>query len=204
METENNQKGRFDKSKGNVVDRKHIEKVINGTAKVRKKSELRKLKDAFIAENASDVKTHIFSDVLVPELKRLLLNIIKDGADMIFNGHVTRGDGRDRFSSGYVSYNNYSSSNNRRPQSSYQSNNRFNYDDILFENWGQAKSVLDSMDGAIRQYGFVTVSDMYDMADLTAPFTGNKYGWTDIRGASVERVYDGYIIKLPRAMPIEY
>jgi hypothetical protein len=45
---------------------------------------------------------------------------------------------------------------------------------------------------------------MYDMADLTAPFTGNKYGWTDIRGASVERVYDGYIIKLPRAMPIEY
>ena len=31
---------------------------------------------------------------------------------------------------------------------------------------------------------------------------GFKYGWTDIRNASVIRVRDGYMIKLPKALPL--
>ena len=41
------------------------------------------------------------------------------------------------------------------------------------------------------------------MADLTSPYTSNKYGWTNIRSAEAVRVRDGYILKLPKAMPID-
>jgi hypothetical protein len=50
----------------------------------------------------------------------------------------------------------------------------------------------------------VTVADMYDMADSTAPYTSNRYGWTSLRTAEVKRVQGGYyIIDLPKAAPID-
>ena len=59
------------------------------------------------------------------------------------------------------------------------------------------------MEEVIDHYGFVTVADMYEMANMSAPFTANKYGWTSIRTAEPVRVRDGYILKLPKAMPID-
>lgn len=72
----------------------------------------------------------------------------------------------------------------------------------MFETRGEADAVIDQMGAVIDQYNVVTVADMYDMADLTAPYTSNKYGWTSIRDARVERVRDGYVIKMPKARPI--
>ena len=63
--------------------------------------------------------------------------------------------------------------------------------------------IKDEMVEIIDQYGFVTVADMYDMADLPAPYTSSKYGWTNIRTAETIRGRDGYVLKLPKAMPID-
>ena len=53
------------------------------------------------------------------------------------------------------------------------------------------------------KYGFVSVGDFYDLADVpNNNYTVEKYGWKDIRGAQVIRARDGYVIKLPRAIPI--
>lgn len=203
MDTDNKQVGRFDKSKAPSVDREHIEKVINGTAKVRTNN-VRKFTDSFFAEDISTVKNHLRDDVFIPEIKKLIVNLIKDGVDIFFNGRVTRGDKRDRFAGDYVSYNRFSDKGSeRRPYESARTNNRFNYEDILFETRGQAERVLDAMDGIIRKYGVVDVAAMYEMVELTAPFTANNYGWMDISTATVERVYGGYVIRLPKAMPIE-
>lgn len=192
--------GRFDKSKSNNVDREKIEKIISGNAKVRTNN-VRKLTDVFISEDASNVKSYIFGDVFVPAVKKLIVDIIKDSVDMIFNGRVYRGDKKDRFIGDRVSYDRFSSDRHREP---IRTTNRFTYDDIEFESRREAEAVLDTMYGVIRKYGFVTVSEMYDMVGRTAPFTANNYGWTDISTASVDRIYGGgYIIKLPRAMPIE-
>ena len=75
--------------------------------------------------------------------------------------------------------------------------------DITFETRGDAEAVLEQMDDVIDRYGIVTVADMYDMADLTAPYTSNKYGWTSINSAEVVRVRDGYILKLPKATDLK-
>lgn len=59
------------------------------------------------------------------------------------------------------------------------------------------------MNDIISQYGVVSVLDLYDLADVsTDNYAANKYGWTDISGCKAIRVRDGYILKLPRALPL--
>ena len=59
------------------------------------------------------------------------------------------------------------------------------------------------MNELIDNYGMATVADFYDLAGLTGEYTSNNYGWTNIRSAEVVRARDGYIIKMPKAMPID-
>jgi hypothetical protein len=59
------------------------------------------------------------------------------------------------------------------------------------------------MQDIVATYGMVTVNDLYEMTPLTPPFTAQKYGWMDVSRAEVIRVRDGYILKLPRAVPID-
>lgn len=59
------------------------------------------------------------------------------------------------------------------------------------------------MNEIIAQYGVVSIGDLYDLANVSMDnFAANKYGWTDIRGCKSVRVRDGYILKLPRALPL--
>ena len=74
--------------------------------------------------------------------------------------------------------------------------------DIILDNRGEAEEVLLRMDEIVATYGTVSVADLYDLVGITGAYTDNKYGWTDIRSASVVRVRDGYMIKLPRALPL--
>ena len=75
--------------------------------------------------------------------------------------------------------------------------------DLIFNTRGDAELVLSSMDEAIEKYGVVSVGDLYDLADVTTRnYMVHEYGWTNIRSASVIRVKDGYMIKLPRAVPL--
>ena len=176
---------------------KKVEKVTTGKVKTKKRSEGSKLKDVFISEDVRDVKSYIFLDVLVPAIKNAIVDIVTDGVNMIFG----TGKKRSSSSSNYVSYRDYSRRDDRSRDSRLSS--RFNYDDLIFESRGEAENVRDQMDAMIDRYGVVTVADMYDMADISAPYTSNKYGWTNLRNADIIRVRDGYVIKLPRAVPID-
>ena len=74
---------------------------------------------------------------------------------------------------------------------------------MIFESRGEAEAALSKMDEVIDVYGTVSVADLYDMCDLTAPYTSNRYGWSNIQTAEVARLRDGgYVLKLPRALPI--
>lgn len=185
-----------------VRSEKRVEKVIKGTARTKKKSGVTKLTDIFISEDAANVKSYILMDVLVPAVKKAISDIVTDGIDMILFG----GTGRSKKSSNtsYVSYSGYSNRERNRPAVESRVKTRFDYDDIVFETRGEATEVREKMDEVIEKYGFVTVADMYDMADLSAPYTSFKYGWTDIRSAEPVRLAGGgYVLKLPKALPID-
>lgn len=191
-----------EEQKASPIESKKVEKVVSKTAKIKKKSELIKLKDVFISEDVSNVKTYIISDVLIPAAKKAIYDIITNGIDMILYG----GSGRSKSKSNVdrVSYRSYyETSKDRFGSNSVSATRGFEYDDIIFESRGEAEAVRTQMNEIIDQYGYVTVADLYDMADLTAPFTSNRYGWTSVRNADIGRVRDGYVLKLSRAMPID-
>lgn len=192
-----------EEKKAAANEEKKIEKVVHGTAKTKKKSEISKLADVFISEDVSNVKSYVLMDVLVPAIKKAISDIVTNGIDMILYGESGRR--RSGGSTSRVSYRNYydQRSDDRRPEDRATTRSRFDFDEIVFQSRGEAEAVRDQMDDLIDRYGVVTVADMYDMADLTQPYTSNRYGWTNIRSATVERVRDGYVIRLPKAKPID-
>lgn len=182
------------------VEKKKIEKVVNGTVKTRE-NKGRKLADVFISEDASNVKSYVFMEVLVPAIKKAISDIVTNGIDMILYGGKGGGSSR---STSKVSYRSYYDDRSRRDEPSYSTGRRFDYDDIVFETRAEAETVRRQMEDTIARYGIVTVADMYDMAGLTnAPYTSSNYGWASIRTAETVRVRDGYILKLPKASPID-
>ena len=78
----------------------------------------------------------------------------------------------------------------------------YDYDDIILETRGEAEDVLERMEELIDMYQLVSVADFYDLVGVSGNYTDNKYGWTNVRNASVVRVRDGYMIKLPKALPL--
>lgn len=185
-----------------LAEKKRVAPVVKGGAKIKKKSEISKLSDVFISEDVGKVKSYVWMDVVVPAAKKLITDIVVGGLDMIFYGETGRSTKRattDRFS--YSSC--YNESRSNRPS---ESRNRFEYDDIVFPSRSDAARVQEELANVIDRYGFVTVLDLYDMAELTAPHTANKYGWMSkqsIIHADIIRGREGYIIKLPKAMPID-
>lgn len=179
---------------------KQIKKLVSKPAKTKKKSELRKFTEGFIEEDAQNIKTYVISDVLIPTIKDTIWAIFTNSLDMIlFNGTK---DHKKRGKVPKISYRDYYDSPSSSRNRSYEPRERFDYDDLEFDSRGEADAVLTGMLEVIDQYGVVTVSDMYDMADVTAPYTSNRYGWTSLRTAEVVRVRNSYIIRLPKAKPI--
>ena len=181
---------------------KKVEKVVQGKVKV-KKNEMRKLTDVFISEDAANVKNYIFMDVLVPAIKKAVSDIITNGVDMILYGESGRS--KRNTPSSNVSYRNYydRKRNDDRNYSSARTSTGYNYNDITLESRGEAEEVLDRMGELIDLYGQVTVADLYDLVGVTGNYTDNKYGWTNIRNADVVRVRDGYLLKLPKVLPMD-
>lgn len=193
-----------DEQKTAPPEEKRVQKVVKGPVKT-KKNEIRKFADIFISEDISNVKSYIFMDVLVPAIKKAIYDIVTNGIDMFLYGGT--GKGKSSPSGTKVSYRSYydqnRNNNGNRGSENTKSRSGFEYDDIIFDNRGEAEAVKQQMQAAIGRYGFVTVADLYDMADLPAPYTSQKYGWMDVSGAEATRTRDGYMLKLPRAVPID-
>lgn len=195
----NSYKSKEEKSDKSSEKDKKIQKVVNGKVKT-KKNEGRKLASMFISEDAANVKSYIILDVLIPAMKKAILDIVTDGADMILYG----GKGGKRKSGNKISYRSYyDDKKDDYRGSGYRTGGRFDYDDLIFDSREECETVREQMVDLIDTYGFVTVADMYDMAGIQAPYTSNKYGWTNIRTAETVRGRDGYMLKLPKAMPID-
>ena len=193
---------KYNTEKKNVADKK-VEKVVKNRVIVKKKTGLDKVVSVFISEDAQNVKSYILLDVLVPAIKKAIKDIVTDGVEMILYGDTGRG--RRNSNASYVSYDRFSSKrdDDRRYDRTY-TRNGYSYDDIIFDSRLEAEEVLASMDSLIDTYGFVSVADLYDLAGISDDnHTHNKYGWKNLHSAESVRVRDGFVLKLPKALPID-
>lgn len=182
-------------------ERKKLEPIAKGKAK--KKNEIKKFADVFIAEDVTSVKDYILMEVLLPAAKKAISDIVTNGIEMILYGETrSKSKGRDSRVS-YTKY--YDRERDRDYDRPSRSRGRYgyDYDDIILDTRKEAEEVLDRMDDLIDNYGMVSVADLYDLVGISGNYTDNKYGWTNLRNADVQRVRDGYLLKLPKALPFD-
>jgi hypothetical protein len=179
---------------------KRVEKVVTGNVSTKKKSGIEKIAGEFISEDAKNIKSYIIGDVLLPSIKKAISDIVVNGIDMILYG--SSGNTQRRGNTDRVSYRNYyEDRNNRSTVRAYTSS--YVFDDVILATRGEAEDVLSTMDDLIDKYGVARVADLYDLVGISGNYTDNRYGWTNIRDARIERCRDGYMIKMPKAIPIE-
>ena len=187
-----------------VEEKKHLDKVVTGNVTIKKKSEGRKILEKIFPSAGSDLKTTLMDDVIFPMLKNGLWEAV---------GRILwpNGDGPVRSSSfsGYaggtrINYSGFSKPQARQHYIPAGSTVGFDYDRIAFETRGDAEAVLMALDENIDAYGFATVGAFYEAAGVT---TNNaqveKFCWRSIGDAKVAQVGGGWIIRMPRPMPLD-
>ena len=123
---------------------KKIEKVVTGNVTIKKKSALAKIRDMFIAEDADKVGSYILMDVLVPSIKKAIVDIIKSSADMIFGTKGSSKPSGSTYTYGGTPYVSYSSVG-KKPEPINVARSQYEVVDIIFDNRSDAEEVLDKL-----------------------------------------------------------
>lgn len=187
-----------------VEEKKEIKNVVKGKVKVKKKNAAQTAIDNFVAEDLKNIKAYLMADVIMPTIKNTIWDAFTNTLDMILfkgEGRSTRRGGSSR--APYVSYNKVSERgrdirNNNEPR-----RGRYNFDSITFDSKADAEEVLRQMDALLDEYKIVTVADLYDLVGETGEYTDQKYGWMNLRNAHTVRARDGYILDMPKPVPID-
>lgn len=208
----NTEKARI-RREGAKANNESASKSITVTnANVRKPPTRVRLSDILIKQDIVSVAEHVFVNTIMPRLANLAVEVVDGIARGVFLGETTEYSRSRALPSEHVSYQQYYGK--QTVQARKTSNNSFRYgtrfDDVIFETFGDAQIVLDKLDDMINETGVVSIADLYSAAEghtinpnLSCPFTGNYYGWTDISKAKVTSDGRVYWIKLPSAREIK-
>lgn len=184
-------------SNNDKLPEKKVTKVVTGNVKTRKKSEIKKLTDIFLAEDMDRVKSYILFDVVIPGVKKA----IQETINAVLWGEGSRPTGNTPAAK--FNYNNISNASYANNRQNIRTRDTYGFENITFDNRGDAEQVLDCMSDLIQKYQIASVADLYDLCGITCEYTDYKYGWTDLHGADVLRHRDGFFIKMPKPMPID-
>lgn len=194
-------------------DEKRTEKLISGEVKQRKKPLGRKIADTFAGDDARTVGQYVLFDVIIPATKNLLFDMIREGADRLLFGST--GSARGRMSStgsrggNFMNYSKMYTGGSRmdidRPDGGRRMSRETpsnEWADVIVPDRGEAEVILDKMTEIGRDYGVVRVTDLKDALGISTNYVDNEWGWDDLRGAEIRSVREGYLIQLPRPIPI--
>lgn len=204
------------KQKAPKPEPKKIEKVISSEVIRRKKPFLKRGFWVFLKGTVKGGLEFVLLDVLVPQTKNMLADGVIQGAErMIYGESHSRGRSSGYRSgggsNGFVNYNYRSSPNTPRdgrredPRNSMSRRARANhdFDEIILPTRVEAEEVIDRLFELVSKFELASVSDLYDLLGIEWDYTDRAWGWTDIRGAGVTRVRNGYLLDLPKPEPID-
>ena len=77
---------------------------------------------------------------------------------------------------------------------------------IVFENRFEADVALYTLRDCFKEFGVVSVSDLYEVAEIKCDHTYDRFGWKnhdDIHNAKIVKVKNGYMIDLPEPVELD-
>ena len=190
-------------------EEKKIERVTKSEAIRRKKGLGRKFKEVFFAADARTTGQFIIYSVLIPAAKDMIIDGVREGVEKLVRGDSYRRRNAPRSGpAGYVSYNTMPMRRDPREMEqprplSSRARARHDFDEIVLTSRAEAEEVIERMFDIVGRYTTATVADLYDLVGVRSSHVDHKWGWSDMRGAGVVRVRDGYLLELPDIQPME-
>ena len=199
-----NYSGNSNKEKSKA-ERPSREKVISGKVVQKPQGLGRKIADTFAGDDAKSVGSYILFDVVIPATKSMISDMVSQGIERLLFGDSKGRISRSQKPGGNTSYSSMYRGGSVTPtrEMSYKARATHNFDEVILEQRGEAQTVIDELSELIDSFDVASVSDLYDMVGITGSHVDDKWGWTDIRGAEVLRVRDGYLLSLPRPIPLD-
>lgn len=190
---------------------KKIQKVVEGEVLRRKKPLSKRFAETFTGGDARGVWEYVMLDVLIPAAKDMMADAVSQGVERMIFGEArssSRRGSRGGGNNGYVNYHSrYAPSSSIRReeprQISRRSRSSHNFDEIILATRVEAEEVIDRLFDLVAKYEQATVSDLYDLVGATGSYVDEKWGWTDLRGAGVSRIRNGYLLDLPKPDPLD-
>lgn len=190
------------RNKEKATEEKVISPVTSNVT-IKKQSEINKFGKKIFSEDAKSVGSHVVDSVIVPNIQKLITDIVKNAIDWFVYG--VRGVSQSNSGVRNVSYSSYYDRNRPVSQTSQSISapSVLAINDVIFNDRGEAEEVLLRLREIIARYGVVSVSDFYELINRSCDFTANKYGWRDLSTACVNRAGSGYRIAFPKTTTIE-
>ena len=155
------------------------------------------------------MKSFIFDEIVTPLIQRAVVEGVTGAINYLVKGDAYA-DRKDisRFGKSYINYNGISSGKPVGGNGQYVysgKNSGMDIENVWFESRVDAQRVLDEMMGVIAQYDILTINGFYDLVGRTNLIdpSNEKFGWSDLRNAYITASRGGWIIHLPRPMPID-
>lgn len=166
--------------------------------KAKKKRFTEQIADNFLNIDYDSIKTRLLYDWLFPEI----ISTIGDVLRMIFSkdGNPVRRRGGDR-RGGYTPYNSISDEKRKEREHSDPTRQNFRRIKLVFYTREDAESIIDDLRESLQESsgGYVTVRELYSLADMPTNWSMNSWGWYDLEDAIIERDGDDYVLEMPKA-----
>lgn len=185
---------------------KKVERVTSDSAVRRRKSLGKQFSHTFFGGDARSAFEYMVGSVLVPAAKEAIVEAASSGFERLVYGDRRpkryRG-GPPSGPTGYISYNRMGqpTRDDRPPLPAMlarKTRSRHDFDDIIINSRTEAEEVIDRLFDLISKYESATVADLYELTGLESSHTDHKWGWRDLRGATVGRVRGGgFLLELP-------
>jgi hypothetical protein len=192
---------------------KKIESVVVGEVVRRKKPLRKRISEMFVGGDARSVGSYVLLDVLVPAAKDMVADAMSQGMEKMLFGEARsrsrRGGSRSDSGNGYVSYNRFSPATGGRyrgdesRQPSHRARATHDFDEIILATRIEADEVIERLFDLVVKYESATVADLYELVGVSGNYTDDKWGWTDLRGAGVTRIRNGYLLELPKPQSLD-
>lgn len=191
---------------GDSKEPKKVERVTSADAIRRKKPLSKQFKETFFGGDGRTVLHYVAFTVAIPAIRDLIFEMGQAALEKTIFGESRSGRRRPGPPSGqygHVAYNRIGRdpADDRPPTPrsiSRRARARHDFDEIILNTRSEAEEVIDRMFDLVSRYDEASVADLYELVGLESSHTDHKWGWTDMRGASVERVRSGgYLLDLP-------
>ena len=214
-----------DNKNKDIENRIHVHKAIVEGKEV-EKTALQKALGVFISEDLDSIKGSIMEDYVKPrateyvkdtirKAKETIVDLSTSALEVMLFGDSKKGNKTGTYNGQKINYVSYYNGGNQYDSGSYGYYTKAEeitkpdpvtrIRSIYIPSYRKAEEVLTELLSLTKRYPAASVADYYQLVNMPTTKQDYMFGWTDsmLKGTSVVHTRDGYVVNLPKPMPLD-